>query len=426
MKLAVLKETYPGEKRVAVVPANISQLAKLGLEVQVEADAGAAAGFSDDLYREKGAEIVADRASLFDAELILQVRTLGANCEHGRADLPHLNAKHLVIGMCDPLGAPGAVADVARTGASLMALELIPRITRAQSMDVLSSMATVAGYRAVLIAAVDLPRMFPLLMTAAGTLSAARVFVIGAGVAGLQAIATAKRLGAVVRAYDVRPDVREQVESLGGKFVELELETGGAQDKGGYAKALGEEFYQKQRQLMAEVVAESDVVIATAAIPGRKSPLLITRDAVHGMAPGSVIIDLAAERGGNCEPSVADERVVESGVVIWGPTNLPAEVPNHASQMFSNNMTQFLKNLVGESGPELDRDDEIIRDTLVARGGEVIHTRLRELLELPPLHSEVETDADSKEPAPDTPEQGSADGNTADGDTAQTDEKGTS
>ena len=238
----------------------------------------------------------------------------------------------VIIAPCDPLGNPNAVAQLAERGVTLFAMELIPRITRAQSMDVLSSMATIAGYKAVLLAANHLPKMFPMMMTAAGTLTPAKVFVIGAGVAGLQAIASARRLGAVVQGYDVRPAVKEQVESLGAKFVEMPLETAGAEGAGGYAKQLGEEFYRKQRELMARVVAASDVCITTAAIPGKPSPRLITAEAVRGMAPGSVIVDLAAERGGNCELTKADEMVVENGVTILGPTNLPSEVPTHASQ----------------------------------------------------------------------------------------------
>lgn len=251
-------------------------------------------------------------------------------------------------------------------------------------MDVLSSMATIAGYRAVLLAAIELPKIFPMLMTAAGTLTPARVFIVGVGVAGLQAIATAKRLGGVVRAYDVRPACREQVESLGGKFVELALEAGDAQDKGGYAKAMGEEFYRKQRELMASVVAESDVVITTAAIPGKQSPLLITADAVKGMSPGGVIVDLATERGGNCELSKADTRVVEHGVTILGPTNLPSEIPNHASQMYSNNVTKFLLNLIKDGKVALNLEDEIIRETLVAHDGQLVNARMRDILGLEP------------------------------------------
>lgn len=385
MKVAVPKETFPGEHRVALIPANIPQLAKAGMEVMVESGAGVAAGFSDAQYEEKGAVIAADRAAIFAADIVVQVRTSGANREMGRDDLPRMKAGGIVLGTCDPLGEPAAASELAQTGVSLFSLEMIPRITRAQSMDVLSSMATIAGYRAVLLAAVELPKMFPMLMTAAGTLAAARVFVIGVGVAGLQAIATAKRLGAVVRAYDVRPACREQVESLGGKFVELKLETEQSEDKGGYAKAMDDAFYARQRELMAEVVAESDIVITTAAIPGKTSPLLITAEAVAGMAAGSVILDMATERGGNCALSKAGERVVEHGVVILGPTNLPAEIPHHASQMFSNNVTRFLLNLVKDGAVHLNLEDEIIRDTLIAHQGQVVHGRVRALLGLEPF-----------------------------------------
>jgi NAD(P) transhydrogenase subunit alpha len=342
--------------------------------------------------------VIAERAELFSADIIVQVRCLGANLEAGQADLAHVRRDQIVIGMCDPLGQPEAMRQMAGSGACLFALELIPRITRAQSMDVLSSMATVAGYRAVLMAAIELPKMYPLLMTAAGTVTAARVFVIGAGVAGLQAIATARRLGAVVHAYDVRPAVREQVESLGGKFVEMSLDAGEAEDKGGYAKQLGEEFYERQRELMTRVVAESDVVVTTAAIPGKPSPRLITAAAVAGMRAGSVIVDLAAERGGNCELSQADQRVVEHGVVILGPTNLPSEVPYHASQMFANNVTSFLKNLITEGRSRIGEDDEIIRDTMVTRGGEVVAPRIRELLGLPQLETEDASPSDAEPP----------------------------
>ncbi len=398
MKVAVVKETFPGEKRVALIPSNMPQLAKAGLDVVVETGAGEAAGFADEDYQDKGAEIVQDRATTFDSEVVLQVRCLGANPNEGRADLELMRSGQVVVGMCDPLGEPQAVQEVAGTGASLFSLELIPRITRAQSMDVLSSMATIAGYRAVTLAAMELPKMFPMLMTAAGTISPARVFVIGAGVAGLQAIATGKRLGGVVHAYDVRPACREQVESLGGRFVELQLEAGESEDKGGYAKAMDEDFYRKQRELMADVVSESDVVITTAAIPGKKSPLLITRDAVERMTPGGVIVDLAAERGGNCEVSEPDQRVIYAGVAVLGPTNLPSEVPYHASQMFSNNVTKFLLNMVKDGQAEVNVEDEIIRDTLVASDGEVANPRLRELLGLEPLVATEPPNDDPPEP----------------------------
>jgi NAD(P) transhydrogenase subunit alpha len=384
MKVAVLKETYPQERRVALVPANIPVLSKAGLEVWVEQGAGQAAGFPDDQYLSKGCRIVSDRGELFGADVLLQVRTYGANREAGRADLERLSAQSVCIGNCDPLGAPEAVREMAHTGASVFALELVPRITRAQAMDVLSSQATIAGYRAVLLAAMELPKLFPMLMTAAGTLAAARVFVIGAGVAGLQAVAMARRMGGIVQAYDVRPATREQVESLGAKFVELILEAGDAEDRGGYAKALGEEFYRRQRELMASVVAQSDVVITTAAIPGQPAPQLITAQAVQGMSPGSVIVDLAAERGGNCELSRPDQRVVEHGVVIYGPTNLPSEVPGHASQMFSNNVTKFLLNMVRDGQLTWNLDDQIVRETLACHRGEVAAPRIRELLGLEP------------------------------------------
>jgi H+-translocating NAD(P) transhydrogenase subunit alpha len=385
IEVAVLKETYPGERRVALIPASVPQLAKAGIEVLVEQGAGVEAGFRDGDYVAKGASLFADRGELFGAQVVLGVRACGTTGnDAGQADRARLSGNSLVIGTCDPLGAPELVAEVAGTGATLFALELIPRITRAQSMDVLSSQATIAGYRAVLIGAFELPRILPLLMSAAGTLAAARVFVIGAGVAGLQAIATARRLGAIVRGYDVRPATREQVESLGAKFVEMELESGQAEDQGGYAKALGEEFYEKQRALMAAVVAESDLVITTAAIPGQPSPRLITTPAVQGMAPGSVIVDLAAERGGNCELTQADRRTVEHGVVILGPTNLPSEVPLHASQMFSTNCTRFLLNLVKNGQINLNLEDAIIRETLVCRAGEVTNERIRQLLGTPP------------------------------------------
>lgn len=398
MRVAVLRETFPGERRVALIPANVANLKKMGLEVVVEREAGLAAGVRDPDYEAAGAGMVT-RDEALECEIVVQVRSLGTDPGSGQPSVAYRSGQ-FVIGMCDPLGSPEAIAEAATSEASLFSLEMVPRITRAQSMDVLSSMATIAGYRAVLLAAVELPKMFPMLMTAAGTLSPARVFVIGAGVAGLQAIATAKRLGGVVQAYDVRPAVREQVESLGGKFVELELESDQAEDQGGYAKQLGEEFYQKQRELMARVVSESDVVITTAAIPGKPSPLLITSDAVRGMTAGSVIVDLAAERGGNCEPSEADRRVEFEGVVVLGPTNLPAEIPFHASQMFSNNITKFLANMVKDGQIELNLEDEIIRDTLVAHDGDVVSSRLREILGLEPIDPQPSaSDQDTAEAA---------------------------
>ena len=384
MKVAVVKESCAGELRVAMVPSILPSLTKAGYEVIVQRGAGTSAGYPDEAYTDKGASLVDSRDQAFEADIVLQVWAGGADTAED--DRERIRPGQVVIGMCDPLGSADKARDLAVTGVTLFGLELIPRITRAQSMDVLSSMATVAGYRAVLLAAAELPKMFPLMMTAAGTLKPARAFVIGAGVAGLQAIATAKRLGAVVQAYDVRPVVREQVESLGGKFVELELDAGGSEDKGGYAKAMGEEFYEKQRAFMADICEESDVVISTAAIPGRESPLLITDDAVERMQPGSVIVDLAAERGGNCRLSQPNQKVVERGVTILGPTNLPAEVPYHASQMYAKNIATFLLNMTKDGQLDLDLSDEIIADTLVTKDGELFNERMRSIVGLEPLN----------------------------------------
>lgn len=383
MIVGVPKETSPGERRVAIVPSIVPILVKGGMTVHVESGAGVQAGHSDAEYRDQGATVVATRAELFKAaDIVTQVRTLGANLDAGKADLELLRKDQIVIGFADPLGEPNAAAEIGARGSLLFALELVPRITRAQSMDVLSSMATIAGYKAVLLAALYLPKIFPLMMTAAGTLKAAHVFVIGAGVAGLQAIASSRKMGAVVEAYDVRSAVKEQIQSMGAKFVEMELEAGAAEDKGGYAKELGEDFYRKQRELMMSVVKRSDVVITTAAIPGKKSPVLITREMVEAMAPGSVIVDLAAERGGNCELTRADQVVGHQGVTIVGLTNLPSTVPTHASQMYAKNVATFLLHLVKKGELKLDLEDEILRETLVTRGGEVVLPRVRELLGL--------------------------------------------
>ncbi|MCZ6695454.1 MAG: Re/Si-specific NAD(P)(+) transhydrogenase subunit alpha [Acidobacteria bacterium] len=388
MIVGIPKETYPHERRVAIVPAHLKLLVKTGHQVVVQAGAGTAAGFPDDGYREKGARLLPGRDELFrEAEIILQVRGFGANREAGKEDLARLRPDQVILAMFDPLSEPQAVQEVAGTGIAALALELMPRISRAQSMDVLSSMATISGYKAVLLAAGRLPRMFPMMMTAAGTLAPAKVFVIGAGVAGLQAIATARRLGAVVKAYDVRPAVKEQVESLGAKFVELPLESADAEDKGGYAKAQDEAFYKRQREMMAKVIAESDVVITTALIPGRQSPVLVTAEMVRGMEPGSVIVDLAAERGGNCELTRPDAEADEGGVIILGPTNLPASAPYHASQMYSKNMVTFLAHLTKEGRVSLDGDDPILSETLITRSGEVVHPRIREALGLVPAAS---------------------------------------
>ncbi len=381
MIVGVPKETFPGERRVALIPAMLPALERAGIEVLVETGAGVAAGFPDDAFTEKGAKLASSRKELFEkARVIAQVRALGANPEAGRADLDLLRKDQVVVGICEPLSEPQAARDLAKRGVTLLSMELMPRITRAQSMDVLSSMATIAGYKAVLLAADQLPRMFPMMMTAAGTLAAAHVFIVGAGVAGLQAIATARKLGAVVEAYDVRPAVKEQVQSLGAKFVEMELNAGESEDSGGYAKAMGEEFYRRQREMMMQVVAANDVVITTAAVPGKKAPVLVTQAMVEGMHPGSVVVDLAAERGGNCELTRPGEKVVHQGVTILGPLNIPAAVPYHASQMYAKNLSTFLLHLTRDGELVLDAEDEITAGTLVTRDGDVVHPRVREAL----------------------------------------------
>jgi NAD(P) transhydrogenase subunit alpha len=378
MQVGIPREIATGETRVALIPSSLPALKKAGLEVIVQEGAGVAAGFPDDEYRAQGAT-VGSRADVFGkSDIILQVRS--APGEPGL-----LRNGQAVIGFADPLGAPAAIGTLAQSGATLFSMELMPRITRAQSMDALSSQATVAGYKGVLLAAAALPRMFPMLMTAAGTISPARVFIVGAGVAGLQAISVSRRLGAKVEAYDVRPAVKEQVQSLGARFVELPIESKDAEDKGGYAKAQDESFYRRQREMMLKVVAGSDVVVTTALIPGRPAPKLITGEMVEAMAPGSIVVDLAAERGGNCELTRADENVVHRGVTILGPSNPAALAPYHASQMYSKNIVTFLLHLLGKEGAKqptlpVDTADEITRETLLTRGGEVVHPRVLEQL----------------------------------------------
>jgi NAD(P) transhydrogenase subunit alpha len=381
MIVGVPQESFTGEQRVALTPAVVPGLTKAGVEVGIETGAGVAAGYPNAAYEAKGASIVGSRDELFKtADVVLQVRAAGANLETGAADTTRLRSGQIVIGLCEPLAEVQISQQLAVKSVTLCSMELMPRITRAQSMDVLSSMASIAGYKAVLLAAEALPKMFPMMMTAAGTIKPARTFVIGVGVAGLQAIATAKRLGAVVDAYDVRPAVKEQVESLGAKFVEMELDAGDSEDKGGYAKAMGEEFYRKQRELMTRVVAEMDVVITTAAIPGKKSPILVTEDMVKGMSPGSVIVDMAAERGGNVELTQAGKTIEAHGVTIMGPTNLPSTVPYHASQMYAKNISTYLLHLLKEGAVVLDMEDEITRETVVCRDGAIVHPRVAEIL----------------------------------------------
>jgi NAD(P) transhydrogenase subunit alpha len=386
----VVKESFPSERRVALVPGVIPVLAKAGLEVLVETGAGWEAGYPDASYTEKGGKIAPNRAAVFNAaDIIVQVLSYGANDKTGRADTTLLRRDQVLIGFMRPLGAKEAVQQIAATGAISFSIELMPRTTRAQSMDALSSMATIGGYKGVLIAANLLPRIFPMLTTAAGTITPARVLIIGVGVAGLQAIATARRLGAVVSGYDVRPAVKEQVQSLGARFVELAIEAKDAQDAGGYAKAQDEAFYARQRELLGRVVGESDVVVTTAVVPGKKAPVLVTKEMVQGMAPGSVIVDLAAERGGNCELTQPEKTVNVNGVTIVGEINLASTVPYHASQMYARNVVTFLQLLAKGGKLNLNMQDDIIRETLVTQGGEVVNTRVREILGLPALAAQT-------------------------------------
>jgi len=386
MIVGVPREIFPGERRVALVPGVLPALAKAGLEVVVEAGAGVEAGYADAEYESKGAKILPRREDVFSsADIIVQVLGYGSNDRTGRADLPLLKRGQVLIGFLRPLGDVHTLEELAASGVTSFSVELMPRITRAQNMDALSSMATICGYKAVLIGADKLPKLFPMLTTAAGTITPSRVLVIGAGVAGLQAIATARRLGAVVSAYDLRPVVKEQVQSLGGRFVELPIEAADAQDAGGYAKAQDESFYQKQRELLGKVVAESDVVITTAVVPGKKSPVLVTKDMVEKMTLGSVIVDLAAERGGNCELTRSEEIIVAHGVTIVGTINLASSVPYHASQMYAKNLTNFLLHIVKDGKLALNLEDEIARSTLVTQSGEVVNPRLREFFNLPAL-----------------------------------------
>jgi H+-translocating NAD(P) transhydrogenase subunit alpha len=365
MIVGVPKEIIPGERRVALVPDLVPKLTKAGPAVLVEAGAGEAAGFPDRAYLDKGARVETEVLSQADIVLKVQPPTID--------EVARMKHAATLIGFVQPYGNVEGIRALAARWIRVFAMELMPRITRAQSMDALSAMSTVSGYKAVLIAASHLPKFFPLLMTAAGTLTPARVFVIGAGVAGLQAIGTAKRLGAVVEAYDTRPVVREQVESLGAKFADLGLETQDAQDKGGYAKAQSEEFYRQQQEMMLKYVAAADVVIPTALVPGKRAPVLITEEMVKGMRPGSVVVDLAAEQGGNCALTEPGRDVIRHGIVIAGPLNLPSTVPFHASQMYARNVTNYLAHLLKDGKIQLDLTDELTRGPMVMHNGEIMH-----------------------------------------------------
>jgi len=380
MIVAVAKEIEVSERRVALVPDTVGRLVKQGLEVWVEAGAGERSFFSDAAYAASGATIVADTAKLWgEADILLKVSP-PQNREDGQHEIDLLRSGATLIGFLNPLGMPHLVKCFADRNVTAFSLELIPRTSRAQSMDALSSQANIAGYKAVLLAAAALPKFFPMLTTAAGTIAPAKVFVIGAGVAGLQAIATARRLGAVVEAFDIRPAVKEEVQSLGAKFVEVSLEEDTVA-AGGYAKEVSEAAKQRTQAAIAEHVKLSDVVITTAQVPGRQAPQLVTADMIAQMKPGSVIVDLAADQGGNCAGTEPGGNVVRDGVTILGPINLPSSVPVHASQMYAKNVLTLVQYLVKDSALTLNFEDDIIASACVAHGGEVLNQRVRALLD---------------------------------------------
>ena len=376
MIVGVPAETAPGERRVALVPEAVKTLTAGGFQVVVQSGAGNAAGFDDAAYTAAGAR-VADRAAVFAADVVVKVQA--PRERPGGHEVEELKNGGLLIGFLRPLDDPGLAVRLARQGVTSFAMELVPRITRAQAMDALSSQSNLAGYRAVLLGALSLPKIFPMMVTAAGTIQPARVFVIGAGVAGLQAIATAKRLGAIIEAYDTRPAVREQVESLGARFVELNLDTKDAQDAGGYAKAQTEEFYARQRSELGKRLANSDVVVTTALVPGQRAPVLIDEAAVRGMRAGSVIVDLAAEQGGNCALCDPEKEVVVHGVRIIPARNLPSDVPTHASQLYARNLVTLLKHLAPKGELNLDMQDEITRGSLLTSQGAIANDRVKAL-----------------------------------------------
>ncbi len=377
MIVGVPREILPGERRVALVPDAVKRLSSQGLEVVIETGAGEQAGFADEEYAAAGARVEPDAGVVLGCGGVVVKVQPPLERPGGGHEVDQLTTGSTLIGFLRPLERPELARRLADRGVTAFAMELMPRITRAQSMDALSAMSTIAGYRAVLLGAAALPKIFPMLVTAAGTISPARVLVIGAGVAGLQAIATARRLGAVVDAYATRPAVKEQVESLGARFVELDLDTADAEDAGGYAKAQDEAFYVRQRQQLGKRVAASDVVVTTALVPGQRAPLLIDRDAVRGMRAGSVIVDLAAEQGGNCAGTEPDRTVVVDGVSIIGVTNPASEVPANASQMYAKNISTFLAHLTRDGELALDLEDEITHGALLTYKGEIVNEAAR-------------------------------------------------
>ncbi|MFB6151900.1 MAG: Re/Si-specific NAD(P)(+) transhydrogenase subunit alpha [Haloarculaceae archaeon] len=397
MIVGVPDETASDERRVALTPPVAGDLVGDGHEVLVASGGGEAAGFADDDYEDAGCEVLADREAVFErAEVVFQVRGLGAAPDDGPR---RYREGQVVVGLLGPYEVGDeTLAALADRGVSAFALELIPRISRAQSMDALSSQASLAGYQACLMAAEELPKMFPMEMTAAGTIRPAEVFVVGAGVAGLKAIATAERLGASVRAYDIRLETREEVRSLGADFVELDLETEGSGDDEGYARGMDEEFYRQQRRALSRVVADSDVVITTAAVPGQPAPELVTDEMIESMDPGSVVVDLSAESGGNCEPTVAGERVEHAGVTVLGPTDLPSRVASTASQQYANNLANFFGELFEDGEFAVDLDDEVVDSTLLTHDGTVRAPHVDEPDEGPEeAETEAQPDAESRD-----------------------------
>lgn len=386
MKIGLLKETQDGETRVGLTPENVQALVAKGHSCDVQAGAGDAAGISDAAFQEAGASIVDGIDAVYAADMVIGVTPFSADDDTRKAELTRVREGQMIVGMLDALGTPKVAEELAAIGAIGFSLELVPRISRAQSMDVLSSMATLAGYHAVLLAAEHAPRILPMMMTAAGTLQPSKVCILGAGVAGLQACATAKRLGAVVSAYDIRPAARDQIISVGAQPIDLELDNETAEDAGGYAKEQTADDLLKQQQALAKVLAEQDIIITTAAVPGRRSPVLITEAMCEELKPGTVIVDIAAERGGNCAKTVPGEVTVVDGVTIDGPFNLPARHPAHASQMFGNNVTTLLTTLMDDDGTlQLDFNDEIVAGTIISHGGEVTHAMIRNILGLPEM-----------------------------------------
>ncbi len=384
MIIAVPKEIIPGERRVGLSPESIKKLIKNKVEIVIESGAGIESNYSDEDYRNAGAKIETSTETLWSsANLVLKVREPVENEALGKHEVDLMSEGATLISYLSPMVRLDTVKKLQDRKVRSFAMDLMPRITRAQSMDSLSSMSSIAGYKAVLLAASLLPKYFPMFMTAAGTIPAARVLILGAGVAGLQAIATAKRLGAIVEAFDVRPVVKEQVESLGGKFIELPVDTSESQDKGGYAKEQTEETQEKIKNLLHSHVKKSDVVITTALIPGKTAPVLVTADMVRDMSPGSVIVDLAAEAGGNCELTRPGENAPVEGITICGPTNLPAEMAFQASVLYSRNITTFLEHLLNEEGDGLhiDLEDELTLGPLVTQEGDVIHELTKKLIE---------------------------------------------